>query len=87
MHAFGLGSTRDRGRRGPALQRRGGHLCNANPAAPLADFPLANVTINWGDGTTSNATSITQPGGIGTALNVFGTHTYAEEGATLHRCR
>ena len=60
---------------------------DANPAAPLSDFPvglLKAVTIDWGDGTTSDAdaTSITQPLGVGTAFHVFGSHTYAEEGAT-----
>ncbi len=38
---------------------------DANPLASLSDFPLANVTIQWGDGGSSNATSITQPGGVG----------------------
>ena len=40
------------------------------------------MTINWGDGTSSNATSVTQPGGTGTTFEVFGTHAYAEEGVT-----
>ncbi|OYV87043.1 MAG: hypothetical protein B7Z73_10710 [Planctomycetia bacterium 21-64-5] len=53
---------------------------DANPNAPLSDFPLANVTIQWGDGSTSNATSITQPGGPGTAFDVFGDDTYGQAG-------
>ena len=57
-------------------------FADANPAAPLGDFPLANVTIAWGDGSTSNATAITQPGGAGTAFDVFGSHTYGKAGAT-----
>ena len=54
---------------------------DANHLATLADFPPANVAINWGDGGTSSATSITQPGGVGTTFDVYGSHTYAEEGA------
>ena len=54
---------------------------DANPLASLSDFPLANVTIQWGDGGSSNATSITQPGGVGRPFDVFGSHTYAEEGS------
>ena len=55
---------------------------DANPLAPLSDFPLANATIQWGDGATSNATAITQPGGVGTVFYVFGSHTYTEEGVS-----
>ena len=55
---------------------------DANPVALLSDFPLTNVTINWGDGSSSNATAITQPGGVGTPFYVFGSHTYAEEGVS-----
>jgi hypothetical protein len=51
---------------------------DANPAAPLSDF---TATINWGDGNTS-AGAISQPGGVGTAFVVKGSHTYAEEGAS-----
>ena len=52
---------------------------DANPTATLADFPLANVTIQWGDigSTPSNATSITQ---TGTTFHVFGSHTYGAAG-------
>jgi hypothetical protein len=55
---------------------------DANPLATLADFPLANVKIDWGDGKTSQATGITQPDGPGTAFHVFGSHTYGAAGAT-----
>jgi len=47
----------------PASATASATFTDANPFAPLSDFPLANVTIFWGDGTSSNATSITQPGG------------------------
>ena len=59
-------------------------LTDANPLAPLSDIPLANVTIQWGDGSTSDATAITQPGGIGTPFDVFGSHTYDKAGATAN---
>jgi hypothetical protein len=55
---------------------------DANPLATLADFPLANAAIQWGDGRDSSATSITQPDGPGTAFHVFGSHTYGAAGAT-----
>jgi hypothetical protein len=51
---------------------------DANPTAPLGDF---TATINWGDNTTPTTGTITQPGGVGTAFLVFGSHTYAEESA------
>ena len=57
---------------------------DANPAAPLSDFLPSNVTIHWGDGSTSAATAITQPGGTGTAFEVFGQHPYAEDGPTAN---
>ena len=59
-------------------------LTHANPAAPLSDFLPSNVTIHWGDGSTSAATAITQPGGTGTAFEVFGQHPYAEDGPTAN---
>ncbi len=55
--------------------------------APLSDFPLANVIIQWGDGSHSAATQVTQPGGVGTVFHVFGSHAYAEEGATAQPLR
>jgi hypothetical protein len=51
---------------------------DANPTAPVSDF---TATIDWGDGSTPTAGTITQPGGIGSAFVVSGSHTYAEEGA------
>ena len=57
---------------------------DANPAAPASDFPLSNVTIKWGDGSTSTATAITQPGGTGTSFDVFGSHTYEKAGTTAN---
>src|SRR5262249_57864879 len=55
-------------------------IVDANPIAPLSDFPLANINIVWGDGVTSHPTSITQPNGVGTPFHIFGSHTYGEEG-------
>lgn len=50
---------------------------DANKTAPLSDFNgLGGASINWGDGTTTPGT-VSQPGGIGTAFIVNGTHTYA----------
>ena len=51
---------------------------DANPLAPLSDFPLTNVTIAWGDGATTSPTSITQD--TSGVFHVFGSHTYSEEG-------
>jgi streptogramin lyase len=47
---------------------------DANPSAPVGDF---TATITWGDGTTSTGTVAAS----GSAWNVRGTHTYAEEGS------
>jgi hypothetical protein len=53
---------------------------DANPAGTLSDFTGAGgATINWGDGTTSPGV-VTQPGGVGTAFVVSGTHTYTTPG-------
>src|SRR5207245_420714 len=56
---------------------------DANVTAPLIDFTTGTggASINWGDGTSATAGTITQPGGIGTAFVVNGGHTYAEEGS------
>src|SRR5207247_5720188 len=56
---------------------------DANPTAPLTDFTTGTggASINWGDGTSSTAGAVTQPGGMGTAFVVSGSHTYAEEGS------
>jgi streptogramin lyase len=45
---------------------------DANPVAPTSDF---SASIDWGDGSTSTGV-ITQPGGVGTAFQVLGNHTY-----------
>lgn len=51
---------------------------DGNPTAPLTDYNY--VMINWGDGTPATAGMISQPGGVGTAFVVSGTHTYADAG-------
>ncbi len=48
---------------------------DANPNSTLADFA---AQIDWGDGTPLTAGTISQPGGVGTAYIVAGSHTYAE---------
>jgi hypothetical protein len=50
---------------------------DGNPTAPISDFTTLSgfPSINWGDGVTSTGT-ITQPGGVGTTFDVWGTHTY-----------
>ena len=50
---------------------------DANPAAPLSDF---TTTIDWGDGTPMTAGTVSQPGGVGTAFVVNGSHVYADAG-------
>src|SRR5207248_1502018 len=56
-------------------------FADANAAAPLTDFTsgTGGASINWGDGTSATTGTVTQPGGIGTAFVVSGSHTYAEE--------
>jgi hypothetical protein len=56
---------------------------DANPTAPLTDFTTApgGASINWGDGSLATTGTVTQPGGIGKAFVVNGSHTYAEEGS------
>src|SRR4029077_18954643 len=56
---------------------------DANLTAPLTDFTTGTggASINWGDGTAATAGTVTQPGGVGTAFIVSGSHTYAEEGS------
>jgi hypothetical protein len=63
---------------------------DANPNAILNDFQShvflpgggSTVSIDWGDGSTSNAT-VTQPGGISTPFLVSGSHTYAKVGTYI----
>ncbi len=52
-------------------------FANSNPTAPQSDFV---ASIYWGDGTPLSAGTITQPGGVGTAFLVSGSHTYADSG-------
>jgi hypothetical protein len=49
---------------------------DANPAAPLSEF---TASVQWGDGS-SNAGTVSQPGGVGTVFDVSGTHTYTTSG-------
>ena len=49
---------------------------DADPLAAIGDFA---ATIDWGDGSPNSAGIITQPGGVGTAFTVRGTHVYTEE--------
>ena len=51
---------------------------DGNPVAPISDETY--VTIDWGDGTPMAYGTISQPGGVGTAFEVNGTHTYASSG-------
>ena len=56
---------------------------DANPdGSTIADF---TATIDWGDGTPMTAGTISQPGGVGTAYIVSGSHTYADSGVTPAR--
>ncbi|HEU5118475.1 MAG TPA: hypothetical protein VFT74_17825, partial [Isosphaeraceae bacterium] len=52
---------------------------DGNLQAPLSDYPSGNVTIDWGDGSTSTGT-VNQPGGTGTPFLVAGDHIYFEPG-------
>src|SRR5207249_2900095 len=58
---------------------------DANTQAPLSDFPPANVTIQWGDGVTTSAASITQD--LTRVFHVFGTHTYLMHGTPASSIR
>jgi hypothetical protein len=51
-----------------------GSFTDANPTAPITDY---RVAIDWGDGTPETVGTLSQPGGVGTAFLVDGTHTYA----------
>ena len=50
---------------------------DADPTSTIADF---STVIDWGDGTPLTAGTVSQPGGIGTAYVVSGSHTYADAG-------
>ena len=55
-----------------------GTFTDTNPTAPIGTFTA--VTINWGDGSSTTSGTITQTGGVGTAFQVIGSHTYASNG-------
>jgi len=63
-----------------------GQVATFTDGNPLATLVAANgnteftATIDWGDGTSPTAGTVTQPGGIGTAFDVSGSHTYADAG-------
>jgi len=51
-----------------------GSFTDSNALAPIVDF---TANINWGDGSpVAVVTSISQPGGVGTAFSVGASHTY-----------
>jgi hypothetical protein len=52
---------------------------DANTSAPVSDF---TASISWGDGTTSTGT-VSQPGGLGTAFVVKGSHAYGTSGSVM----
>ena len=54
-----------------------GSFTDANPTAPLTDY---TGNIDWGDGSPNSVAVFTQPGGVGTALVVDGSHNYAKHG-------
>ncbi len=63
------------GTEGASLTGQVASFTDANPTAPVSDF---TATIFWGDGTSSVGV-VSQPGGVGTAFVVTGTHTYTED--------
>jgi Bacterial Ig-like domain (group 3) len=62
---------------GSSFQGIVAHFTDANPNAVPSDY---TATINWGDGTTSNAAIVSNSNG---GFDLTGTHTYAEEGSYL----
>ena len=54
-----------------------GTFTDANPTAPISDY---TGTIDWGDGSPTTLATFSQPGGVGTAFDVTGGHTYAKPG-------
>ena len=58
-------------------------LTDADPLATIADFPAGSVSIDWGDGSAIDATSVvvTQPGGPGSPFVVTAGHLFVEEGS------
>jgi large repetitive protein len=55
-----------------------GTFTDANPFELASAF---TATIDWGDGSSNSIGTISQPGGVGTAFDVSGTHTYAVHGS------
>jgi uncharacterized repeat protein (TIGR01451 family) len=53
---------------------------DANPMAVLRDFPPTGITIQWGDGTSSQATAVAQD--AAGVFHVYGSHTYSHVGPT-----
>ena len=64
---------------GAAFSGKVASFTSSNLIAAPGDY---TATINWGDGTTPTAGTVTQPGGAGTAFTVDATHTYAHYAAT-----
>ncbi len=62
----------------PAFSGAVGSFTDGDPTGAIGDF---TATIDWGDGTSPSAGTISQPGGVGTAFLVSGSHTYADAGA------
>lgn len=61
-----------------------GTITDANPSADVGDFPTGSVTVNWGDGGTSQASVVAQGGGnFLVELPANDTHTYDAPG-TYH---
>ena len=54
---------------------------DANAKASSGDFA---ATIDWGDGTPPSLGTVSQPGGVGTAFVIKGSHTYAVDRATAY---
>jgi len=50
---------------------------DSDPLATISDY---QTLIDWGDGTPMTAGTVSQPGGVGTAFVVSGSHTYADSG-------
>src|SRR5271166_4889754 len=50
---------------------------DTDPSQPVSDY---SATIDWGDGTASSGTIVAGPSG---GFEVFGAHTYAEEGSYI----
>src|SRR5262249_10459521 len=51
-----------------------------NPLATASQFPSANVTINWGDGSGNQSGSVVAVTGATALFAIQGSHTYASAG-------